>query len=143
MQIRRRFGAFAASCLFTLLLAQITAFGGQAKNASVVSERLAQGTPSSLEVPPGGKPSQEIGNLMRVELDSFQILADGEEPLPNCDPSYPTVCIPSYPPDLDCDEIPYRNFQVSDPDPHGFDADHDGVGCESWPPRDVRAVPTR
>lgn len=55
---------------------------------------------------------------------------EGEEP-PHCDPSYPTVCIPPYPPDLDCDEIPYRNFQVSGPDPHGFDADHDGVGCES------------
>lgn len=32
----------------------------------------------------------------------------------NCDPSYPTVCIPPRP-----------------PDPHGFDRDHDGSGCES------------
>src|SRR3990172_5375005 len=41
----------------------------------------------------------------------------------NCDSSYPTVCIPLYPPDLDCGEITYRNFQVLQPDPHGFDGD--------------------
>jgi hypothetical protein len=49
----------------------------------------------------------------------------------NCDPSYPTVCIPPPPPDLDCKDIPYRRFQVIPPDPHRFDGDHDGVGCES------------
>jgi hypothetical protein len=48
----------------------------------------------------------------------------------SCDPSYPTVCIAPYPPDLNCKDIPYSNFQVFPPDPHGFDADSDGVGCE-------------
>lgn len=67
--------------------------------------------------------------------------AEDEEYSLTCDPSYPTVCIPLYPPDLDCNEIPYRDFDVSDPDPHGFDADYDGVGCEFWPPRDLKAVP--
>ena len=47
-----------------------------------------------------------------------------------CDPSYPTVCIPPPPPDLDCKDIPYRRFRVLPPDPHGFDSDHDGIGCE-------------
>jgi micrococcal nuclease len=42
-----------------------------------------------------------------------------------------TVCIPPRPPDLDCGEISYRRFQVLSPDPHGFDGDNDGVGCES------------
>lgn len=51
-------------------------------------------------------------------------------PTGNCSPSYPTVCIPPPPPDLDCGEIPYRRFQVLPPDPHGFDGDHDGIGCE-------------
>jgi hypothetical protein len=55
-------------------------------------------------------------------------------PSQNCAPSYPTVCIPPPPPDLDCKDISYRNFQVRydvpDPDPHHFDGDHDGVGCE-------------
>jgi hypothetical protein len=53
----------------------------------------------------------------------------------NCAPSYPDVCIPPPPPDLNCADIPYRNFRViynvPDPDPHRFDADHDGIGCES------------
>jgi len=48
----------------------------------------------------------------------------------NCDPAYPSVCIPSPPPDLDCGEISYRRFQVLAPDPHGFNGDGDGVGCE-------------
>jgi len=49
----------------------------------------------------------------------------------NCDPSYPDVCITSYPPDLDCGEIGYSNFRVVGSDPHGFDRDNDGIGCES------------
>jgi micrococcal nuclease len=48
----------------------------------------------------------------------------------NCDSSYPTVCIPPYPPDLDCKDIPFRRFQVLPPDPHFFDGDFDGLGCE-------------
>ena len=47
-----------------------------------------------------------------------------------CDPSYPTVCIPPPPPDLDCSDIPYRRFTVLPPDPHHFDGDHNGIGCE-------------
>jgi micrococcal nuclease len=48
-----------------------------------------------------------------------------------CDPSYPTVCIAPPPPDLDCADVPYREFKVLAPDPHRFDGDHDGLGCES------------
>jgi micrococcal nuclease len=53
----------------------------------------------------------------------------------NCHASYPTVCIPPPPPDLDCGQIPHRNFvvrwDVPDPDPHRFDGDRDGTGCET------------
>jgi ion channel len=42
---------------------------------------------------------------------------------------------PPPPPDLNCADIPYRNFRVlwnvPDPDPHHFDGDKDGIGCES------------
>lgn len=48
----------------------------------------------------------------------------------SCDPSYPDVCIAPYPPDLDCSQIPYKRFRVTGSDPHGFDRDHDGIGCE-------------
>ncbi|MGZ6214240.1 MAG: HNH endonuclease family protein, partial [Candidatus Limnocylindria bacterium] len=47
-----------------------------------------------------------------------------------CSPAYPTVCIPPPPPDLDCGQIPYRRFIVLAPDPHHFDGDGDGIGCE-------------
>jgi micrococcal nuclease len=49
----------------------------------------------------------------------------------NCDPAYPDVCIPSPPPDLDCGDIPFKRFRVLPPDPHNFDRDGDGIGCES------------
>jgi len=49
----------------------------------------------------------------------------------SCHPSYPTVCIPYPPPDLNCGDITHRRFQVVGSDPHGFDGDDDGVGCES------------
>ncbi len=50
---------------------------------------------------------------------------------PACDPAYPTVCIPPPPPDLNCGDIPHRRFVVLAPDPHKFDTDGDGIGCES------------
>jgi micrococcal nuclease len=56
-------------------------------------------------------------------------------PSGNCAPSYPDVCIPPPPPDLDCGQISHRSFRViytvASPDPHRFDGDRDGVGCES------------
>jgi hypothetical protein len=48
----------------------------------------------------------------------------------NCSPAYPDVCIAPPPPDLDCADIPHRNFRVLPPDPHRFDGDRDGIGCE-------------
>ena len=47
-----------------------------------------------------------------------------------CEPSYPDVCIPPSPPDLDCGDVAYGGFTVYPPDPHRFDGDYDGVGCE-------------
>jgi endonuclease YncB( thermonuclease family) len=57
------------------------------------------------------------------------------EPLPpppdkNCHPSYPGRCIPPPPPNLNCDDISFHNFKVIGSDPHGFDGDNDGIGCE-------------
>ena len=49
----------------------------------------------------------------------------------NCDPSYPDFCIPPPPPDLDCGDISQKRFTVLQPDPHRFDGDKDGIGCES------------
>ena len=49
----------------------------------------------------------------------------------NCDSSYPDFCIPSPPPNLNCPDISQKRFTVTGSDSHGFDRDHDGIGCES------------
>lgn len=49
----------------------------------------------------------------------------------SCHPSYPDFCIPPPPPDLDCSDIGPMNFRVLPPDPHGFDGNNDGRGCET------------
>lgn len=48
-----------------------------------------------------------------------------------CHAAYPDVCIPPAPPDLNCGDIPHKRFRVLPPDPHGFDGNNDGIGCES------------
>jgi hypothetical protein len=50
----------------------------------------------------------------------------------SCDSSYPDVCIPpkSEVGDLNCPDIGYKRFRVIGSDPHRFDADNDGIGCE-------------
>jgi hypothetical protein len=51
-----------------------------------------------------------------------------------CDASYPDFCIPPPPPDLNCGSAAIagrHNFRVLPPDPHHFDTDHDGIGCEA------------
>ena len=51
-----------------------------------------------------------------------------------CDPSYPEVCLPAAP-TLACADVGFMLSVIHDPsigayDPHGFDADFDGLGCE-------------
>jgi PKD repeat protein len=69
----------------------------------------------------------------RTVSDSIVVAVHEREPPATeermCDPSYPGLCIPSPPPNLDCDNISARNFRVLQPDPHRFDDDNDGIGC--------------
>ena len=65
------------------------------------------------------------------ECESAQPRQETTEDQEECDPAYPAVCIPFPPPDLDCGQITHRRFKVLAPDPHRFDGDKDGVGCES------------
>jgi len=51
-----------------------------------------------------------------------------------CDISYLPLCIPPPPPDLNCSDIPYTNFAVEFPDPHNFDSNGNGIGCEPGDP---------
>ena len=69
----------------------------------------------------------------RTVSDSIAVTVHESEPPATeeriCDPSYPGLCIPPPPPDLDCENISARNFSVLPPDPHRFDDDNDGIGC--------------
>lgn len=73
--------------------------------------------------------------VLLVSLLSGAVAAQDIQPKQDCDPAYPDedVCIPSPPPDLDCGDIEHKDFTVLQPDPHRFDGDKDGVGCESQP----------
>ena len=80
----------------------------------------------------------EVPKIVELENKIVQLENENKElrnklnvPSPNCDPSYPDVCIAPYPPDLNCGDIGYSNFRVIGDDPHGFDRDNDGIGCES------------
>jgi micrococcal nuclease len=64
-----------------------------------------------------------------IFLSSIQ--TDTQKEDSNCDSSYPDICIAPYPPDLNCDDIQNKNFEVLPPDPHGFDREEDGIGCET------------
>ncbi len=72
--------------------------------------------------------STQTGERPQVQQGP-QVEETGQEES-DCDPSYPDNCIPSPPPDLNCDDISDRNFRVIGSDPHGFDGDNDGIGCE-------------
>jgi len=90
---------------------------------------------------------QQMGDHMRMIPDEMKqipepmvqmVPAPGFEDVPemivesenNCDSSYPDVCIPPWPPDLNCGDVRYVNFKVLPDDPHGFDDDNNGIGCE-------------
>lgn len=83
--------------------------------ADFAAERAAE---RAADMTQAAREAQDYQDYMREQED--------------CDPSYPTVCIPpvSVVGDLDCDDLDVWYFEVVDPDPHGFDGDYDGIGCE-------------
>jgi hypothetical protein len=84
-----------------------------------------QMAPFDLIVPEGNVPMYQISNYA-LNIDWRSTPSQG------CDPSYPDVCISPPPPVLNCLNVfPDRNFRVIPPDPHGFDSDRDGIGCEA------------
>ena len=93
------------------------------KGSTGTATDLTTSTEDSTSGGEGSETATAIGTTTQEEEDG----GDTE-----CDPSYPDDCIPPSPPDLNCDDdgVP-ENFQVVGSDPHGFDGDNDGIGCES------------
>lgn len=106
-------------------------------NGFVNAELVRQGYATAVQFPPD--------TFMATYLEAVQAEAraagrglwgpGGGCPIPpppsGCDASYPGVCFPPPPPDLDCGDISAQNFTVLPPDPHNFDGDGDGIGCET------------
>jgi hypothetical protein len=98
---------------------KLRAHGFQVRVVKRVDNVLEPGT--VIEYRPGGH--ARLGRVVTL------VVAERSGP---CDPSYPDVCIPPYPPDLNCSDVPYTNIRVIGADPHGLDGyDNDGVGCET------------
>lgn len=99
-------------------------------NAIIVAEGYAQ----LMTIPPNVR-YVDMFKVLQTEAREnsrglWQRNRPGQVSRPDCDPAYPDVCIPPPPPDLDCGDIVYRRFRVLPPDPHRFDRDGDGIGCE-------------
>lgn len=105
-------------------------------NGAMVGDGYAQ----VFTVPPNVRHTDELLALQREAREAGRGLwsacpaddtaGSGAAASSACDRSYPDACIPSPPPDLDCGDVPHRRFRVEGPDPHRFDGDGDGLGCE-------------
>ena len=107
---------------------------GQMVNAILVQEGYAQVS----TYPPDVKYSDDLRALQQQAVDQGIGLWSPTNPntpassnTSDCDSSYPDVCIPPTPPDLDCKDVSFRRFKVLPPDPHRFDGNKNGVGCEN------------
>lgn len=71
--------------------------------------------------------------VIRTDADAVVAPEPIVTPLQECEPSYPTLCLPIglLDEEFDCESIPDRDFDVLPPDPYSLDDDGDGVGCES------------
>lgn len=99
-----------------------------------IFDDLVAPTPSEDDDEDNGQTTDDSGSTNDNEQSESDAIREEEEEKDDnggCDPSYPDACIESPPPDLDCDDVSEENFEVREPDPHGFDNDGDGVGCES------------
>jgi len=71
---------------------------------------------------------REAEEQAELEAEAVQEEAEEQEEAAGCDPNY-SGCVPAYPPDVNCAEVG-GSVSVYGADPHGLDADGDGVGCE-------------
>jgi hypothetical protein len=91
--------------------------------AVTATDSVGQTASDSIEITVEEPPMEESPTLEELLAEETQETS--------CDSSYPGMCIPPPPPNLTCDDVGARNFEVVSPDPHGFDGDNDGIGCES------------
>lgn len=87
-----------------------------------ITEPTATPTPTPLPTStplPGSQPPTPTPQLSAPSTPSGQ----------GCDPNYTGACVPPYPPDVNCDQLP-KNFTRIGSDPHDLDRDNDSIACE-------------
>jgi len=107
----------------------------------VNADLVRQGYAQAYTVPPNVAHVDEFRALQAEARDAGRGLwsacndVAAPPPVPRaeggCDASYPDLCLPSPPPDLDCRDVAERRFRVEGGDPHNFDGDGNGIGCEA------------
>ncbi len=103
--------------------------------ASATSSLTSSPTPTITGTPPTATPSLTASITPTFSPSPIPATAtDIPTATTHCDNSYLPLCIPPPPPDLNCSDIPYTNFNVEFPDPHNFDSDGNGIGCEPGDP---------
>jgi micrococcal nuclease len=101
--------------------------GEQMINALLVSDGYAV----ARDYPPDVKFSEVFEELQQQAMDKGRgAWATSPALAEACDPSYPTICVPQDADPMTCDDIPSVPFPTLRPDPHGFDPDGNGIGCE-------------
>lgn len=95
-------------------------------DATAEARRLA----NRLEAALAREEREAIAEQRREERLTEELEEEAEEEsVPaGCDDGY-SGCVPPYPPDVDCSEVG-ESVAVYGSDPHGLDADADGIGCE-------------
>lgn len=120
---------------FKRMLGKVTCSGG-VLNSELLSHKLADISTEYCSTSEFSSESwaQENGCATTNQPVTPQMSKEIPEPSSNennCDPSYPDFCIPPSPPDLDCKDVAtHKKFTVYPPDPHRFDEDKNGIGCE-------------
>ena len=84
-------------------------------------------------LPPGEEGAAAVATTTTTTPEETEPEEVSEEDGEDCDNSYPDECIPPPPPVLECSDIDEDDFEVRGSDPHGFDDDNDGMGCETAP----------
>jgi uncharacterized repeat protein (TIGR01451 family) len=137
--------AWFATCTFGALARDgraVATFVAEASAPGAVSTRAVIRLAGCIRAACGGAPLHDP-DLRNDETAALTTVVEGaapSDPQPGpgsaggCHPSYPDTCIPPPPPDLDCADIPFRDFFVRrdlpDADPHSFDGNEDGLGCQ-------------
>lgn len=100
-------------------------------NDAWIAASLVANAPSDLPVASAPPPPVQAVAPAQPAAPAAPAQAVAPSAQADCDPNYSGACIPNVGYDLDCGEIPFKNFRVVGYDHHRFDGDKDGIACES------------